>query len=174
MAPPFTLAAVAEATVVVLRKRVAGLTEPALVRFVARAKQAVGLKGAVDVLVTSNAEVRSLNRRFREHDKPTDVLSFPREPGTARDFAGDIAISAEIASQNARLLGHPVAMEVKILALHGILHLGGYDHEHDHGEMAKLEQRLRRKLHLPLGLIERSESDGRQAAGNTTAMRRRP
>jgi probable rRNA maturation factor len=158
--------------VVVLKRRVAGLTETSLMRFVARAKQAVGLKGPVDVLVTSNAEVRSLNRRFREQDKPTDVLSFPGEPEAARDFAGDIAISAEIASQNARLLGHPVATEVKILALHGILHLRGFDHERDQGEMARLEQRLRRKLRLPIGLIERTESDRRKAAGNVTGTRR--
>ena len=157
---------------VVLKKRVAGLTETALMRFVARARQAVGLKGAVDVLVTSNSELRSLNRRFREQDKATDVLSFPGEPGAASDFAGDIAISAEIASQNAQALGHPIAVEVKILTLHGILHLRGCDHESDHGEMAKLEQRLRRKLRLPVGLIERTESMSWQT-GNGDGARRR-
>lgn len=158
---------------VVLRKRVAGMSEAALTRFIARARQAVRLKGAVNVLVTSNSELRSLNRRFRGKNIPTDVLSFPGEPETAGEFAGEIAISAEIASRNARLLGHPVAAEIKILVLHGVLHLRGYDHEHDQGQMALLEQRLRRKLRLPAGLIERAEvpEDG---ARRFTARRRRP
>jgi probable rRNA maturation factor len=159
--------------VVVLKKRVAGLSETALVRFVARARQAVGLKGAVDILVTSDTELRSLNRRFREQDKTTDVLSFPGEPGTAKDFAGDIAISAEIASRNASELGHPLASEIKILILHGLLHLGGYDHEQDQGQMAAIEQRLRRKLRLPIGLIERTNSHGRKSPPNGAARRRR-
>ena len=170
MAPPFALLEVAEAAVIVLQKRVANLTETALARFVARARQAAGLKGAVNVLVTSNSDLRSLNRRFLGKDTPTDVLSFPGEPGSTRDFAGEIAISAEIASRNARMLGHPVAAEVKILTLHGILHLRGYDHEHDHGQMAKVEQRLRRKLRLPVGLIERAESE----KGPRRAARCRP
>ena len=108
--------------------------------------------------MTDDEEVHALNRQYLDEDRPTDVLSFPGEPGSTRDFAGDIAISAEIASRNARMLGHPVAAEVKILTLHGILHLRGYDHEHDRGQMAKLEQRLRRRLRLPVGLIERAES----------------
>ncbi len=127
----------------------------ALNRFVASARRATRLKGLVNVLVTSSAEMKSLNRRFRGKDKPTDVLSFPAEPGTRKRFAGEIAISAEIAAQNARTLGHSPAREVKILVLHGILHLRGYDHECDNGEMAKREKQLRAKLHLPLGLIER-------------------
>ena len=157
---------------VVLKKRVTGVTEAALMRFVARAKQAVGLKGAVDVLVTSNAELRSLNRRFREQDTTTDVLSFPGEPETAGDFAGDIAISAEIASRNAGELGHPLASEIKILILHGLLHLRGYDHEQDHGQMAITEQRLRRRLRLPVGLIERTKSRSRDTARNGSGRRR--
>jgi probable rRNA maturation factor len=157
--------------VVVLKKRVAGLTETALMRFTNRARREAGLKGKVNVLVTSNAELRSLNRRFRRHDKPTDVLSFPGEPEAARAFAGDIAISAETASRNARALGHPLSSEIKILVLHGILHLRGYDHEGDRGEMARLELRLRRKLRLPVGLIERTESSA--AARRNGASRRR-
>jgi len=112
------------------------------------------------VLVTSNAEMRSLNRRFLGKGQPTDVLSFPAASGTTKGFAGDIAISAEMAAQNARALGHALAQEVKILVLHGILHLRGYDHERDRGQMARREQKLRRELRLPLGLIERTSVSG--------------
>jgi len=144
---------------VIFQKRVADLTELALDRFVARARRAAGLKGVVNVLVTSNAELKSLNRRFRGKDKPTDVLSFPAEPDPRKQFAGEIAISAEIAAQSARPLGHSPAEEVKILVLHGVLHLRGYDHECDNGQMARREKQLRAKLHLPLGLIERATTE---------------
>jgi probable rRNA maturation factor len=100
--------------------------------------------------------MQALNRRFRKKDKPTDVLSFPVLPGIATRLAGDIAISAEIAVQNARTLGHSPAEEIKVLALHGILHLRGYDHESDEGQMARREQKLRRELRLPVTLIERT------------------
>jgi len=142
---------------VIFQKRVADLTELALSRFLARARRAAGLKGVVNVLVTSSAEMQSLNRRFRGKDKPTDVLSFPSEPGVQKQFAGEIAISAEIATKNANALGHSPAQEVKILVLHGVLHLRGYDHERDRGQMAKREEQLRAQLHLPLGLIERTQ-----------------
>jgi len=142
---------------VVFQKRVADLTELALARFVARARRAAGLKGTVDVLVTSNAEMKSLNRRFRRKHKPTDVLSFPRASDDARkEFAGEIAISAEIAAQSAMALGHSPAQEVKILVLHGILHLRGYDHERDGGQMAARERQLRLRFGLPTGLIDRT------------------
>ena len=141
---------------IIFQKRVADLTELALARFLARARRAVGLKGMVNVLLTSSAEMKSLNRRFRGKDKPTDVLSFPAEPGAQKQFAGEIAISAEIASQNARALGHSPAEEVEILVLHGVLHLRGYDHECDNRQMARREKQLRAKLHLPIGLIERA------------------
>jgi probable rRNA maturation factor len=141
---------------VIFQKRVPGLTELALARFLARARRAAGLKGPVTVLLTTSAEMKSLNRRFREKDKPTDVLSFPAEPGAQKQFAGEIAISTEIATKNALSLGHAPADEVKILVLHGVLHLRGYDHECDNGQMAKREAHLRAKLHLPLGLIERT------------------
>ena len=144
---------------VIFQKRVPDLTELALDRFLARARRAAGLKAKVNVLVTSSTEMKSLNRQFRDKDKPTDVLSFPAEPGMQKELAGEIAISAEIATRNARELGHSPAEEVKILALHGILHLRGYDHECDNGQMARREKQLRAKLHLPLGLIERTASD---------------
>ena len=142
----------------------AGLSDAALARFVARASRTVKLRGAVNVLVTSSLELRALNRRFLGKDKPTDVLSFvpdPYMPG-GYGFAGDIAISVEIARQNARRLRHSAAQEIKILALHGVLHLAGYDHESDHGVMASKEAALRRSLGLPGGLIERHGRPGRR------------
>lgn len=142
---------------VILRKPVAGLSEDSLMRFVARARRFTKLNGTANVLVTSSRELRALNRCFRGKDKPTDVLSFPPMPGLVHDLAGDIAISAEIAAHNARLLGHSPAQEIKILVVHGLLHLAGYDHEHDAGEMARKEGRLRQALGLPVGLLERNE-----------------
>jgi probable rRNA maturation factor len=147
---------------VILQKRVVGLTELALDRFVARARRAAKLRAAVNVLVTSNAELKELNRRFRGKDQPTDVLSFPALPGLKPRYAGDIAISAEIAAHNARALGHTPAEEIKILALHGILHLRGYDHERDRGQMARREEKLRRDLRLPIALIERGRRPRRR------------
>ena len=100
--------------------------------------------------------MRRLNSCFRGKNQPTDVLSFPAD-ASAKGFAGDIAISLEIAERNARLLGHSAADEIRILILHGMLHLAGYDHENDKGEMAKKESLLRRRFDLPTGLIERSD-----------------
>jgi probable rRNA maturation factor len=157
---------------VIFQKRVANLTALALTRFLARARHAAGLKGTVNVLLTTSAEMKSLNRRFRNNDRPTDVLSFPAEPGAHKNLAGEIAISAEIAARNARALGHSPSDEIKILALHGILHLRGYDHECDNGQMARREKQLRAKLKLPLGLIERAAAHPNPA--NTRARRNRP
>jgi probable rRNA maturation factor len=147
---------------VILRKRVAGLSAAMLDRFVRRARKAVRLPGVVNVLVTSSAELRTLNRQFRGKDKATDVLSFPSSPsspekrGKRKPLAGELAISADVAKENADQLGHSAAEEIKILTLHGILHLAGFDHEQDHGEMAREEERLRHQLKLETGLIERS------------------
>ena len=164
-------------TLVILRKSVAGLSDTALAKFVARASRASKLSGTVNVLVTGSAELRSLNRRFRGKDQPTDVLSFPPAPEFENGLAGDIAISADIAKQNAMRLGHSTAQEIKILALHGVLHLVGYDHEIDEGTMADKETKLRRSLGLPLGLIERNmkKSPKRvpaKAAGGSPATKR--
>jgi probable rRNA maturation factor len=156
---------------VIVQNRVADLTDLALNRFLLRARRAAGLKGKVNVLLTSTATMKSLNRRFRGKDKPTDVLSFPTEPGAQKECAGEIAISVEIATKNARQLGHSPAQEVKILVLHGILHLRGFDHEHDHGQMARREQHLRAKLHLPPGLIERTLLGTTPIAGKTIARK---
>jgi probable rRNA maturation factor len=145
---------------VILEKKIAGLREPALSRFVTRARQVAGLRGTVNVLVTSSAAMRSLNQRFRAKNKATDVLSFPAQATVLKklrrpQIAGEIAISADIALQNAARLEHSAALEIKVLVLHGILHLAGYDHERDNGEMARKEAKLRRALKLPVALTER-------------------
>ena len=124
-----------------------------LSRFATRVQHALGIAGEVNIGITSNREMKALNRRFRKRNKPTDVLSFP---STTPGVAGDIAISLEIAADNAAELGHSLAAEVKILILHGMLHLAGYDHEIDDGEMRERETELRQQLKLPVGLIERT------------------
>ena len=106
-----------------------------MAKFVERASRAIKLKGTVNVLVTGSSELRSLTRRFRAKDQPTDVLSFAPGPCFVNGLAGDIAISADIAKQNAGRLGHSAAQEIKVLALHGLLHLVGYDHDCDQGVM---------------------------------------
>jgi len=143
---------------VLLKKRIPGATAALFERFVRRACGAVNLKGTVNVLITDNSEMRSLNRRFRAKDAPTDVLSFPAVPGLPGKLAGDLAISGDIAAENAKQLGHTVEDEIKILILHGALHLAGYDHESDNGKMARKEAQLRVGLKLPLALIERAAS----------------
>lgn len=139
---------------IIFRQPVSGLNERTLARFVSRAARAVGLRGAVTVLVTGDRHMRQLNYRFRGKHGSTDVLSFP--PATAMGgVSGDVAVSLDTASRNARALGHTVSEEIRILVLHGILHLAGYDHERDEGEMAEKESELRRRLRLEIGLIER-------------------
>jgi probable rRNA maturation factor len=111
-------------------------------------------RGKVTVAVVSDARVRALNARYRGKDVATDVLSFAAdEPGQL----GDVVIAGGVARRQARRAGHSVQVELRVLALHGLLHLLGYDHEQDDGRMAKAEQRLRRKGGLREGLIERGE-----------------
>jgi probable rRNA maturation factor len=133
------------------------LSKPALTRFLNRARSAVGLEGQVDVLLTSDAELKSLNRAYRGKNKPTDVLSFPTPLEIGLQHAGDLAISIDTAARQAATFDHPLDTEVKILVLHGLLHLAGEDHETDKGQMAAREAELRRKFRLPNGLIERAE-----------------
>jgi probable rRNA maturation factor len=135
---------------------VATLSRRGLMRFLSRARAAVDLDGEVDVLLTSDAALRRLNRDFRGKDKPTDVLSFPTPEEMAREHAGDLAISLETAAHQAASFGHALRDEVRILMLHGLLHLSGMDHETDDGEMAAREAELRRELRLPTTLIERT------------------
>jgi probable rRNA maturation factor len=127
------------------------------VRFLALAQSAVRLKGQVTVLLTTNGAIRRLNRQFRGLNKATDVLSFPAEGLGAEGIAGDLAISVPTALAQSKAQGHSLSTEVKVLILHGLLHLAGYDHEADTGRMARREQLLRGRLGLPQGLIERSD-----------------
>jgi probable rRNA maturation factor len=129
-----------------------------MARFLARAQQAVRLKEQVTVLATTNTAIRRLNRQFRGLDKATDVLSFPAEGVGTEKIAGDLAISVPTALAQAIAQGHSLSTEIKVLILHGLLHLAGYDHETDAGKMARREKLLRARLGLPLGLIERAES----------------
>ncbi len=118
-------------------------------------QRALGIAGEINIAITSSREMQALNRRYRKKNKATDVLSFPSE---APGVTGDIAISLEIAAENASELGHSLSTEVEILILHGMLHLAGFDHEIDEGEMHERETALRQKLKLPVGLIERTQA----------------
>jgi probable rRNA maturation factor len=100
--------------------------------------------------------MRRLNKTVRGADYATDVLSFPPGEPAEPGVLGDIAIARGVAARQARQLGHAEATELKVLALHGLLHLLGYDHETDRGEMQRAEDRLRRRAGLPAGLITRA------------------
>jgi probable rRNA maturation factor len=102
----------------------------------------------VTCLITTDAELRRLNRQFRGKNYATDVLSFPPD---------EMAISLDRASAQAKELGHSLDEELRILMLHGMLHLCGMDHETDSGEMRRAETRWRKRLGLPVGLIERTQ-----------------
>ena len=115
------------------------------------------VRGAVAIALAPDTQVRALNRRFRKKDAATDVLSFPS--GTAPPFLGDIVIATGVARRQARAMRHAYRIELRVLALHGLLHLLGYDHEDrcDGGRMSRVEARLRRKGKLPDTLIERAK-----------------
>jgi probable rRNA maturation factor len=146
----------------------ATLSASGLTRFLNRARLAVGVRGAVDVLLSDDPTLRQLNKNFRNKDKPTDVLSFPAPTNFASKHAGDLAISLETAARQAATHGHPLPEEIKILILHGLLHLSGEDHETDNGEMAAREATLRRELHLPATLIERTTASPSKKPSSTT------
>ena len=159
-----------------------------LAGFLSKAQDAVRLRGQVTVLLTSDAALRDLNRRFRHKNKPTDVLSFPStNPASgAEKIAGDVAISVETARRQSVEQGHALATEIKVLILHGLLHLAGYDHETDTGKMLRRERTLRAQLGLPQGLIERSRTEressprarfiagGRRGTGRTQSGESKP
>jgi probable rRNA maturation factor len=123
-------------------------------------------RGVVGVALVGDARVRRLNKEYRGRDSVTDVLSFPasaradanrRAASSADDgYLGDIVIARGVARRQARGAGHSEGTELRILALHGLLHLLGYDHEHDRGKMARVERALRLKGGLREGLIERA------------------
>src|SRR5579863_562655 len=142
-------------------------------RFLACAAKALGLTGEFSVLLTGDERLRALNLQFRRKDKATDVLSFPALPAAADGGqGGDLAISLETALVQAAANGHTLQMEVKILILHGLLHLAGYDHERDQGQMRRRETRLRKQFALPAGLVERSNVERSQPADRPRARQR--
>jgi rRNA maturation RNase YbeY len=131
-----------------------------LEEFLQNIREEIGLgPECVAVRLIGDAEMARLNETYRKKKGPTDVLSFPAaedsaKPGTLKqqvrkargEFLGDIAISPRVARRNAKSLGRRLPEELKVLILHGVLHLLGYDHETDRGEMERIERRLRRKM----------------------------
>ncbi len=103
--------------------------------------------------IVSDRRIRELSRRYREQDRPTDVLAFPAEPLLPEEdpYLGDLAVSADTAARQASERGWTLDEELRILAVHGFLHLVGYDHERDSGEMRRLERLLRRRHGLRTG-----------------------
>lgn len=128
-------------------------------RFLREAAAAIPLEGKVSALLTTDTQIRELNRQFRRKNKPTDVLSFPAaDLGTSapQPLAGDLAVSVDAAARQAEEFGHTLLVEVQVLLLHGLLHLAGFDHERDEGQMMRRERALRTRFGLPSGLVERS------------------
>ncbi len=132
---------------------------PALAHWLASIAPA-SARGTLTLVLADDGEVRRLNRTWRGINRATDVLSFPADTSMPRPrgvprHLGDIVIATGVAQVQAADAGHSLATELKVLALHGLLHLLGHDHESDEGQMARLERRLRRRGGLPLGLIDR-------------------
>ncbi len=129
---------------------------------------------AFTCVIADDAELRRLNNTFLRHDYPTDVLSFPSHAGTGElegdrgGGLGDLIISAERAEWQASELGHHRTDEIRILMLHGVLHLSGMDHERDRGQMAQAERKWREELDLPLTLIARHASPAARATRTAT------
>jgi probable rRNA maturation factor len=145
-----------EGSTVSLPRRPAGLRPRALTLFARKLEREVAKGRPFDCLIAGDAELRRLNRDFRGKDQATDVLSFPAPAEPAHPRLGDVAISAVRARAQAREFGHTAEQEVRLLMLHGVLHLLGMDHETDAGAMARSEKRWRTRLKLPGGLIERA------------------
>ncbi len=142
------------------------LSRGGLSRYLHTAQAAVGLRGEVDVLLAGDRTLRRLNREWRGKDKATDVLSFPAPAQLVGLHAGDLAVSLDTAARQALEQGHTLRDELRVLLLHGLLHLAGMDHEADAGEMAEREAELRKRLRLRRGLIARAgESRSRFPAG---------
>ncbi len=139
---------------ILYRRRYATLSRQPLLAFL-RDLAARIPRSTVHCLIAGDDELLELNRRFRRKDYPADVLSFPSTG------YGELAISYDRAKDQARERGHTIEEEVRILMLHGVLHLGGHDHERDRGEMARAERRWRQKLGLPDSLTERAAAEER-------------
>jgi probable rRNA maturation factor len=144
------------------RQRAVRLARRPLEMFLRRVQDELGLQGAgVTICLVSDAEIARMNETFRKKKGPTDVLSFPsvarRRPARLRpgsikmkagEYLGDIAISPATARRYARQNGRRLSSELRVLILHGILHLLGYDHETDRGEMDRVERKLRERFGL--------------------------
>ncbi len=154
---------------VINRQRRVSVASPSLEKFFTRVAKLLRISpGAATVCLVTDAQIARWNRLYRGKAKPTDVLSFPSEAGATKkrvmrsvskssrvprhvanrsgSYLGDIAIAPAVARRNARESGRHFDDEMRVLVLHGVLHLLGYDHETDHGQMEKLELRLRRRL----------------------------
>jgi probable rRNA maturation factor len=141
---------------VIFRRVAADAPQRAVERFARRLQDEVAQGRAFDCLITGDAELRRLNLKFRGKDEATDVLSFPCGTGLPACLSlGSIAISLQRARAQARAFGHSTEDEIRILMLHGVLHLTGLDHETDAGRMARAEKRWRARLGLPTSLSER-------------------
>jgi len=138
---------------VLFRRVPSGLDRRAIEAFARELRKRVTGGREFCCLITGDTALQRLNRRFLGKNYPTDVLSFPAVPGA--DELGELAISAQRAGEQARRFGHAIEEEIRILMLHGVLHLTGMDHERDGGAMARAETAWRKKLGLPAGLMER-------------------
>ena len=141
------------------RRKPATLDSAALETFAQTLQDRVAKRREFHCLITNDTELQTLNREFRSKDYPTDVLSFPGEA----PYLGDIAISLQHARSQAKEFGNSLEDEIRILLLHGLLHLSGLDHETDTGQMARAEQRWRKKFGLPVSLTERAARVNRKA-----------
>jgi probable rRNA maturation factor len=139
--------------IVLFRRAPAELNRSHLERFARTLRDAVAKERAFTCLITGDGDLRRLNRDFLGKDYATDVLSFPAPPSSAT--LGEMAISAARARAQGKAFGHSLENEIRILMLHGLLHLLGMDHETDRGQMRRAESRWRRRLALPASLIER-------------------
>jgi probable rRNA maturation factor len=136
------------------RHPASGVRRTPLREFLAELERCVTRGKSFDCLVSDDRELRALNRQFRGKNHATDVLSFPSD--SRNGSLGEIAISLDRARAQASEHGHSLDDELRILMLHGALHLAGLDHESDNGEMARAERRWRKHFGLPAGLIDRT------------------
>jgi probable rRNA maturation factor len=137
---------------IVNRQRRVPVALPPLRLFYERVRRELGFAPeSVTIQLISDDSMAQLNEKYRNKPGPTDVLSFPANgahPSHSAEYIGDIAISPETARRNARRFSRSLPEEMRILILHGMIHLAGFDHETDHGEMDRLERRLRKRLEV--------------------------
>lgn len=152
------MAAPPEAPALINRQRVAQADWSRVRAFLRQLSSDVA-RASFGVCLLSDRGIRRYNKRFRRQDRATDVLAFPAGARGTEDksYLGDILISVETARRNAPRYGLRLEEEIKILALHGLLHLLGYDHENDAGRMAREERRWCSRLALSRGLIQRDK-----------------